>query len=171
MKKLLYSLSILILTSFSLANQAQAIAPCAVCVIAIGSGLGISRALGIDDTMTGVWIGAFLLALAMFTLNWLKNKWPNLKGAAAISFATTYLLTIPFFFTFGLFAKSGQVHGVNKLALGMVMGTIFLALGLYTERLLRNFKEEGKAFFPFQKVIVPVIFLLMATLMMWVTCV
>lgn len=171
MKKLLISLSSLILLAFGLVNQAQAIAPCAVCVVAIGGGLGISRALGIDDTMTGVWVGALLLAIAMFTLIWLKNKWPTLKWSALISFASTYLLTIPFFFSFNLFTQSSKIYGVNKLALGMMMGTIFLALGLYTEKLLRNFKEEGKAFFPFQKVIVPVFFLLLATFMMWITCV
>ncbi len=171
MKKILLSLFTFSFLVLNFTSQTQAVAPCAVCVVAIGSGLGISRALGIDDTMTGVWIGALILAIAMFTLNWLKNKWPNFKWSAVISFASTYLLTIPFFFTFNLFAKSSQVYGVNKLALGMTIGTIFLALGLYTEKLLRNFKEEGKAFFPFQKVIVPVIFLFLATVIMWLTCV
>lgn len=171
MKKMLITFFVLFLFNLSFISQAQAIAPCAVCVVAIGSGLGVSRALGIDDTMTGVWVGALLLAVAMFTLNWLKNKWPKFKWSSIISVAGTYLLTLPFFFTLKLFAKSGQVHGLNKLALGMVMGTIFLALGLYTERLLRNFKTEGKAFFPFQKVIVPLVFLFLATLMMWITCV
>ncbi len=47
-----------------LTSQVQAVAPCVACVVAIGGGLGVSRALGIDDGMTGVWVGALLLGLS-----------------------------------------------------------------------------------------------------------
>lgn len=143
-------------------------APCAVCVIAISSGLGISRALGIDDSMTGVWIGALLLSLSLFTDAWLKKKWPQFRFSTLVSFASVYLLTLPFFFIFDLFSAGGQIFGVSRLLLGMILGSIFLLLGLYTDRILRQLKDDHKVFFPFQKVIVPVIFLLLATLFTYI---
>ncbi len=143
-------------------------APCAVCVVAISGGLGISRALGIDDAMTGVWVGALLLSLATLTVNWLKKKWPSKQFLPVSGFLLTYLLILPFFFTFDLFANSPEIFGYKSLALGMIVGTIFLALGLYTDQVLRRLKaDDNKGFFPFQKVFVPVFFLLLATLMMW----
>lgn len=142
-------------------------APCAVCVVAIGGGLGISRALGIDDSMTGVWIGALLLAIALFCTNWLKNKWPKFSYAALASFAATYLFTIPFFFIFDLFTLGGKIFGLSRLLFGMIVGTAFLSIGLYTENALRNLQNDRRAFFPFQKVVVPLVFLILATLLMW----
>ncbi len=149
-------------------TPAQAIAPaCAVCVVAIGSGLGISRALGIDDLMTGVWVGALLLAIAMFTGSWIKKKWPNFAYYNLVSYGLTYFLTIPFFFIFKLFDAGGSIFGVSKLLLGMIAGTIALIIGLYTDTCLRRLQENHKAFFPFQKVILPLIALSLATLAMW----
>ena len=31
---------------------------CPVCTVAVGAGIGLSRWLGIDDSITGLWIGA-----------------------------------------------------------------------------------------------------------------
>ncbi len=150
--------------------QTAAVAPCAVCVIAIGSGLGISRALGIDDSLTGVWIGALLLAVALFTAAWGKNKWPKFRWWTSASVIGTYTLTIPFFFIFDLFSQGGEWNGMSRLLLGMIIGTIFLILGLYTDKSLRAIKSDHKGFFPFQKVVVPVVFLSLATGIMCFVC-
>ena len=47
---------------------------CPVCVVAIGAGLGFSRWLGIDDLVSSVWIGAFLIAIISWTLSFMKKK-------------------------------------------------------------------------------------------------
>ncbi len=49
----------------------------------------------------------------------------------------------------------------------MIVGTVFLILSLYLDKGLRGLKDDGKAFFPFQKVILPVVFLIVATVAMW----
>ena len=147
-------------------TSVQAFAPaCAVCVVAIGSGLTISRALGIDDSLVGIWTGALLLSIAGFTGSWIKKHWPRFPAPNLISYVLTYLLTIPFFFIFNLF---GQIWWQSNLLFGMIVGTVLLIIGLSTDKFLRTLKPEGKAFFPFQKVIVPIIFLLLGTLITWV---
>ena len=62
-----------------LAFNANAQAVCPICVVAIGAGLGLSRWLGVDDLVSSVWIGAFLLTLVIWTIHWLKKKnWDGL---------------------------------------------------------------------------------------------
>lgn len=45
------------------------LAQCPVCTVAIGVGVGLCRYLGIDDLITGLWIGALLLALGVASNN------------------------------------------------------------------------------------------------------
>jgi uncharacterized membrane protein YjjB (DUF3815 family) len=47
---------------------------CPVCVVAIGAGLGFSRWFGIDDIISSVWIGAFMVAITSWTLSFMKKK-------------------------------------------------------------------------------------------------
>ena len=51
-------LAVLISAKSALANPA-----CAVCTVAIGASLEIARSLGVDDSVVGVWAGAFLVLL------------------------------------------------------------------------------------------------------------
>lgn len=140
---------------------------CPVCVIAIGSGLGISRALGVDDALVGIWLGALILALASYTAGWIKKKWPDFALADLVAYASFYLLTLPFFFIFGLFGQGWSAWLESHLLMGMIIGTLILLIGLGIDNFLRTKKSDGKAFFPFQKVIVPLTLLLIATLVMW----
>ena len=62
-KKLVFALPALLIP-----GSAQAVCP--LCVVAIGAGLGLSEYLGIDDTISGSWIGAMLIATAWWNINW-----------------------------------------------------------------------------------------------------
>lgn len=142
---------------------------CPVCIVAIGSGLGISRALGVSDALVGIWLGALILALASYTSNWIKKKWPNFSYASLVAYSGFYLFTIPFFFIFGLFGAGWQAWLTSQLLIGMLIGTITLLIGLGVDTILRSKKADGKAFFPFQKVIIPLVLLMLVTLIMWLT--
>jgi len=49
---------------------------CPICTVTVIAGLGISRLLGIDDLITSLWIGAFILSFSFVTVDWLKKrKW------------------------------------------------------------------------------------------------
>jgi len=43
-----------------------ALAVCPVCSIAVAGGVGLSRWLGIDDTISGIWIGGLIISLAIW---------------------------------------------------------------------------------------------------------
>jgi len=52
----------------------KAAAICPVCTVTVGAGIGLSRWLGIDDSITGLWLGAFLLSISLWTIDWLDRK-------------------------------------------------------------------------------------------------
>jgi len=59
-----------------------------------------------------------------------------------------------------------QIHGHDKLLTGIIVGTGVFLLAYSIDLVLRklNHKNPGKAFFPYQRVFIPVGLLLMATL-------
>src|SRR3972149_7194264 len=59
--------------NFSLFTR-EAHAVCPVCTIAVGAGLGLSRWLGIDDAISGVWVGGVILSSSFWLIDWLEKK-------------------------------------------------------------------------------------------------
>ena len=82
MKKLLA----IFITLGGLLMALPAKAVCPVCTVAVVAGLGLSRWLGIDDSVSGLWIGAVTVSISMWTINWLhKKKW-HFKGSKIVVF-------------------------------------------------------------------------------------
>ena len=154
-KQLALGLPILLLPSIT-----QAVCP--LCVIAIGAGLGLSEYFGIDDTLSGSWIGALLVALIWWNINWFEQKgiWTKKRQFRNILTILAYycLVVIPLLWK-GLIGKAGNtLYGIDKLALGMTLGTIVFILSEVWYNTLKK-KNGGHAQFPFQKVVMPVIYL------------
>ncbi|MFA5961240.1 MAG: hypothetical protein WC848_00985 [Parcubacteria group bacterium] len=158
LKKIFLLVGLMLMPTFSV----QAFCP--VCVVAVGAGLELSHYLGIDDTVTGLWIGALLVGLSAWTLEWLKKKKINFRGEALTVYAGYYLLTIiPLYFV-GLMGQAYHTFwGVDKLLLGIIFGSVvFYFGGMWHFKLKKN--NNNKVYFPFQKVAVPVGFLLLLSI-------
>lgn len=142
----------------ALPMAAQAVCP--VCTIAVGAGVGLSRWLGIDDSITGLWVGGLIVSFIMWTIRWLENKNIRFKGRDALTATFFYFLTIiPLYFTDILGHPLNKIWGIDKLVLGVTAGSIFFWLGDKLYGYLKS-KNDGKAHFPFQKVVLPIIPLL-----------
>jgi hypothetical protein len=142
--------------AFGLASKASAICP--VCVVAVGAGLGLSEYLGIDDAIAGVWIGGLLVAMSAWTISWFNKKnWSfgNKDLRDIVIFILYYGLTI-----WPLFAKNligspyNRLWGIDKLIFGIIIGSIGFALAVLWYNNLKK-KNNGHAYFPFQKVVQP----------------
>lgn len=129
---------------------------CPVCTVAVAGGIGLSRYLGIDDTITGVWIGGLASSLTMWTIGFLDKKNIKFKGRKILTFLGYFLLIIvPLFWTNIIGHPYNRLWGVDKFLLGMIFGSIAFFLGaLWYLNLKKN--NNGKAHFPFQKVAMPV---------------
>lgn len=143
-------------------SAAQAVCP--VCVIAVGAGLGLSRWLGIDDTITGLWLGGLTLAVTLWTKNWLVKKNIRLPGLALWLALVYYgLVFVPLYAKNILGHPLNALWGVDKLIFGAAAGTIiFYAMERWYDFL--KAKNNGRANFPFQKIVMPVVALLIASL-------
>jgi len=138
---------------------------CPVCTITVIAGLGISRLLGIDDLLTSIWIGAFILSFSFVTLEWINKKWPKIliERFTLPIIALVYLLVlIPLKLNHSIGVVGNILWGTDKIILGTVIGSLVFLIGVGADKLQR--KKFKKIFFPFQKVASPVLALLIITI-------
>jgi hypothetical protein len=135
-----------------------ALAFCPVCTIAAAAAVGLSRWIGVDDTISGLWIGGLTVSAIAWTINWLKNKknishwWLNIL----IGIAYYAMIMIPFYKTDIIsFHPANMLWGVDKLVLGLVIGSIFFFFGHWLYLIVKE-KNGGHAHFPFEKIVFPV---------------
>lgn len=139
------------------ALPAQAICP--VCIVAVGAGLGLSEYLGIDDTIAGVWIGGLLIALSAWTITYCeKKKWlKNYRRWRDPLIVIAYYLMV----VWPLYARNfignpfNRLFGLDKLAFGIAGGSLIFALSAWQYEVMKK-KNNGRAHFPFEKVVWPV---------------
>src|SRR3989304_774758 len=135
-----------------LVNAPVALAHCPLCVAGAGAGLTLSRLLGIDDSITGVWLAAFLGAVSFWTETALiKDKELKLTLRPLI-YIGIFLATIWSFYKFNLIVKHGDIFGMDKLTFGMLVGGVGFYLVDIVDDLI--IKKKGKVFFPYQRIIV-----------------
>jgi hypothetical protein len=145
-------------------------AVCPVCTIAIGAGVGLCRWLGIDDTVSGTWIGGLILSMSFWLLNWLDKKQIQFKFRKLYVVVLFYAITvIPLYFMGIIGHPYNKLWGIDKLVIGIIAGSIAFIASLFLEKLLRS-KNNGKVFFPFQKVVLPVLFLTIVSVVFSFIC-
>lgn len=131
---------------------------CPVCTVTVVAGLGISRWLGIDDLLTSIWIGGFVLSFSFIFYDWLIKKWPKFKSEYGI------YITVVLMYLFALLPLY-KAPTIKRILYGTAIGSVVFLLGVYADKYQRvKFK---KIFFPFQKVVFPVVMLIIATAIMY----
>jgi NADH:ubiquinone oxidoreductase subunit 4 (subunit M) len=142
-------------------------AMCPVCTVAVGAGVGLARWLGIDDTITGLWIGGLIVSLIMWTINYLDKRKINFFARNIIVALAYYALTVvPLYFIKTIWHPQNTIGGINKLLLGIIVGSILFYLGAIWYMYLKK-KNNGHAYFPFQKVVMPVVPLLIMSVVFY----
>lgn len=137
---------------------------CPICTIAVGAGLGISRTLGIDDTITGLWIGALILSISLWTIDWLNRKNIKFLFRKILVLAAYYLITIwPLYHWHYIGISGNTLFGIDKILLGTIIGTIIFALATLSDGYLRK-HNNGKVLINYQKVLVPITFLIVTSI-------
>jgi len=131
-------------------------AVCPVCTIAVGAGIGLAQWLGIDDTITGLWIGGLCVSLIMWTMIWLAKKSIKFRGLAILTTLGYYLLIIlPLFWKGILGHPLNKIWGIDRLLLGIIIGSIVFAGFAFLHNYVKK-ENNGKSYFPMQKVAFPI---------------
>lgn len=126
-------------------------AQCPVCIVTVGGGLFIAEKLGINSLLVSIWLSAFNCAVAYFLAT--KFKKPILKSGYFWSIIF-YLLTV-FYLDI-----SKQLEGS---LIGLSIGLIVAIFSIQLDQIIKNL-NKGKVLFYYQKVIIPIIILIIATL-------
>ena len=157
MKKLfLYSAAIL---GLIIVSTGKALAVCPICTIAVGAGVGLSRWLGIDDSITGLWVGGLTVSMITWTISWFDKKNIRFKGRLIITILGYYLLIVVPLYFMGIMGNPLSTLcacGIlDKLLLGIIAGSFGFWFGASWYYYLKE-KNQGRAYFPFQKVVMPI---------------
>lgn len=149
---------ILLTTGFAvLFYSIQSYAICPICTIAVAAGVGLSRYLGIDDTISGLWIGALTVSLIFWTVDWFDRKKIQFIGRNFLTAIAYYLIVVvPLYYTDILGHPLNVLWGFDKLFLGIAIGSVFFFVGAVSYFYMKK-HHGGHAYFPFQKVAQPVV--------------
>jgi hypothetical protein len=142
------------LTGIFYASVARAVCP--VCVVGVTAGLGLARWLKIDDTITGLWIGGLTVALIVWTIEQADKRNIVFPGRNFLIAAAYYALVI--WPLRSLEAIGNQYHtiwGMDKLILTIFIGSISFYSFEKWYRISRA--KRGKSLFRYQKVVWPLI--------------
>jgi hypothetical protein len=159
-------LTVLALPFLALSQFASAICP--LCTVAVGAGVGILRAYGIDDTVSGIWYGALVLSSILWAIDWLEKhdkKFKHYKWTIATAFLVLFIA--PLYWPLNLFASEPQtLFGINKFIVGTGLGFVVFYLGMWFDQYVRKL-NNGRVLFFYQKVVLPVALLIVASAILW----
>ena len=144
---------------------------CPLCTVAVASGVGFSRSLGIDDTIVGLWIGGLLVSSSMWMIDFLRKKKVvkeknEVFWILGIFLGMYALVLLPLKFTGIIGHPFNVLFGIDKVLLGILIGSVVF-FGMGRLHFFLSKKNGEKVFFPYQKVVLPVGGLFLATILLY----
>lgn len=137
-------------------------AHCPLCTAAVGSGLVIARSVGIDDSLVGVWIGAFIISTALWLNKFLAKRFRIIPFQKTIITIAFFLLTVvPLYFS-NLITFQYTMFGIDRLLFGTVLGCILSLTGFRVSKSIRN--SRNKPMIPFQSILLTIAILVISNL-------
>ncbi len=145
-------------------------AMCPLCTAGTIIGVGVTRTLGWDDSIVGVFVGAMIVSTALWMNNVLKKR--DIGGNAFLRIGSitvaTFVLTILGFYYAGIFGPSNtyRIFGMEKIIFGSISGAVvsFAAFFISNEIKRRN---EGETLFNYQSMALTFGALILNALIFW----
>ncbi|MCL5011029.1 MAG: hypothetical protein M1127_02365 [Patescibacteria group bacterium] len=158
-------LPVLSFVSLIVAKTASAVCP--VCTVAVGACVGLARWLKIDDRITGKNIFLLIVSLIWWTIDFLNKKNIRFYGRKIIiTFGYYLIILLPLKFTNVIGHPFNKCWGMDKLLWGIIIGSAAFLLLSFLHLKLKQ-KNQNKSYFPYQRVIVPVVPLLILSLILY----
>lgn len=140
---------------------------CPVCTLAVGAGLGVSKYLGIDDVISGLWVGGLTISMTMWLINWLTSKKIKFFGRKPLIVVAMYALVLwPLSLARIVGIPGNTLWGWDKIVLGTAIGSVGFLAGYLVNFFLVK-KHQGEVYFPFQKVVLPLVTLIVLSLVFY----
>ncbi|HLM84111.1 MAG TPA: hypothetical protein VK254_02805 [Candidatus Bathyarchaeia archaeon] len=165
MKKIQYFFA-----AYLLLTAKSALAVCPVCTVAVGAGLGLAEYFGIDDSISGLWIGALIVSMSLWTINWLVRKNIRFKGRKILVFVGYYVIIIlPLWLKGKIGHPYHKLCGIDKLLFGILLGSILFSAGVIFHNYIRK-RNNNISYFKGQRIAFAVAPLVIASLILYYTC-
>lgn len=141
---------------FPFASYAQ----CPVCIVTVGGGMLLAKELGIDDLLVSIWISALNTAIAFYLASKIKTK--PLNNPWLLSLVLLLTTLVYFQFSGQTMHPGNQLFGIDKIYFGQILGMLTMFVGNFIYGFTK-YKNNGKALFPYSKVVFPVATVLIIT--------
>lgn len=173
-KKLKISAAIIALGFIKTFTPSVAYAICPVCLAGVAAGVGLAEVLRIDDVITGAWLAGMGVSVYYWTVDFMnKRKWSfKFKNGdffrnVIVALVTASFVVAPIYYGgYITWHYDHVIAGIDKMILGPVAGTVFFVVAANLHYYLRR-KNNAKAYFPFQKVVIPIGSLLLVTIIFY----
>ena len=145
-------------------------AHCPLCTAATVAGVGITRSLGWDDSIVGVFVGAMIVSSALWLNNVLKKR--NIGGNAFLRAGSitlsTLVLTILGFYYAGILgpANNYRIFGMEKIIFGAISGAIVSFAAFFASNEIKR-RNEGRVLFNYQTMVLTFGALIFNALIFW----
>ena len=145
-------------------------AHCPLCTAATIVGVGVTRSLGWDDSIVGVFVGAMIVSSALWVNNIFKKR--NIGGNAFLRIGSitiaTFVLTVLSFYFAGLFgpANTYRIFGMEKIIFGSLSGAVVSFATFFASNEMKR-RNEGKALFNYQTMALTFGALVLNALLFW----
>src|SRR3989344_4191962 len=145
-------------------------AHCPLCTAATIVGVGVTRSLGWDDSIVGIFVGAMIVSSALWLNNVLKKR--NIGGSAFLRVSSitvaTFVLTVLSFYYAGIFGPANvyRIFGIEKIIFGAISGAIVSFVAFFASNELKR-RNAGKTLFNYQTIGLTLGMLIVNALMFW----
>lgn len=131
---------------------------CPVCMVTVGASLYLAEKSGLDECVIGVWSGALLAIFGYFLIRYFNKKNWNYKGRD-FSLMALSIGSIGFLYL-GDLPYEPVIIGflyIDSFLLSNILGAFVFITGINFYAWMKE-KNGGHAHFPFEKVVIPVLF-------------
>ena len=136
---------------------------CPVCTVAVIAGIGILEKLGVNNLIIGLWTGALIVSLIAWTIDYLNRKNIHFLFRKILVILLYYgLIIVPLYY----WKVNGVIVMTPLLLWGIIIGTIIFILAILSDKYLRTL-NENRAMIKWQKVIIPIAYLIIASIIMY----
>jgi len=145
-------------------------AHCPLCTAATIIGVGVTRSMGWDDSIVGVFVGAMIVSSALWINNIFKKR--NIGGNAFLRIGSitvaTFVLTILSFYYAGIFgpANTYRIFGMEKIIFGSISGALISFAAFSASNKIKK-RNEGSALFNYQTIVLTFGALILNALIFW----
>ncbi|MEM5882357.1 MAG: hypothetical protein QXS69_02760 [Candidatus Aenigmatarchaeota archaeon] len=138
----------------------------AICPPLVLGGSIFSKYFGLDDMIFGLWLGALIMIFFIILIKWLDKKRIKFLFRKPIIFFSLFVVNLYPLYYFNILEYHPYIWFFDKIMIGNLFGVlVIISSEMFNDYLLK--KNNGKVLFKFQKIIIPMVFIILITLIIY----